>query len=146
MATALMGAFDVPALRIMAVALLAGDTSALHVVRAHVFTHQRAPLVRCCICTNCKWVDRCKTYHWVEKVHEQPHLTHAPDFDPYDPQVQVFTRNEGAESADATNGAESSTGGTQAATTEYDVFACDAFTEDRGRWLRLMPDAAFIPT
>ena len=28
-------------------------------------------------------------------------------------------------------------------TVEYDVFACDAFTEDRGRWLRLMPDADF---
>jgi hypothetical protein len=30
-------------------------------------------------------------------------------------------------------------------TTEYDVFGCDAFLEDKGRWLRLMPDADYIP-
>lgn len=138
------------ALRILAVALLAGDASALHVARAHVSTrHQRAPSARCCICINCKWVDRCKTYHWVEKMHEQPHVTHAPDFDPDDPQIQVFIRNEGAESADVTDGADdSSTDGMQSAvlSTEYDVFGCDAFTEDKGKWLRLMPDAEFIPT
>ena len=29
---------------------------------------------------------------------------------------------------------------------EYDVFACDAFVEDQGKWLRLMPDADFVPT
>ena len=31
-------------------------------------------------------------------------------------------------------------------TTEFDVFACDAFVEDQGKWLRLMPDAGFVPT
>ena len=31
-------------------------------------------------------------------------------------------------------------------TTEYDVFECDAFTPDMGRWVRLMPEADFIPT
>lgn len=31
-------------------------------------------------------------------------------------------------------------------TTEFDVFACDAFSEDTGRWLRMMPDAEFTPT
>ena len=30
--------------------------------------------------------------------------------------------------------------------TEYDVFQCDEFTEEKGKWLALMPDADFIPT
>ena len=39
--------------------------------------------------------------------------------------VQVFIRNQGE---------------------EYDVFKCDSFVEDAGKWLRLMPDAGFVPT
>ena len=49
---------------------------------------QRAPAPTCCICINCKLVDRCKLYHWVEEMHEQPHLTEEADFDPADPQVR----------------------------------------------------------
>ncbi|EOD14825.1 hypothetical protein EMIHUDRAFT_49568, partial [Emiliania huxleyi CCMP1516] len=77
-----------------------------------------------CICINCKWVDRCKTYHWVETQHEQEHVTAAPDFEPVDPQIQAAVAGEMLRDL----------------TTEFDVFACDAFTEDSGRWLRLMPD------
>lgn len=141
-----MRTVDLFSLRILAVALLAGDASALYVGRAHASTRRkRAPLAQCCICINCKWVDRCKTYHWVEKMHGQPHLTHAPDFDPYDPQMQVFIRNEG------TDGADDSTDNMQSVqsvvlSTEYDVFGCDAFTEDNGKWVGLVPDAEFIPT
>ncbi|KAL1506893.1 hypothetical protein AB1Y20_007758 [Prymnesium parvum] len=87
----------------------------------------------CCICINCARVDRCLTYRWVEQMHEQPHVAQSPDFQPADPQIQVFIRDEAA----AAEGA---------LTVEYDVFACDAFVEDHGRWLRLMPDADFIPT
>ena len=48
----------------------------------------RSPPPACCICINCKLVDRCKVYHWVEEMHEQPHLTEEADFDPADPQVR----------------------------------------------------------
>ena len=53
-------------------------------------------------------------------------------------QVQVFLRSE----EDAGNLAD----GRPLLTTEYDVFACDAFVPDQGRWLRLMPDAQYVPT
>ena len=111
--------------------------------------HRRALPPSCCICINCKWVDRCQTYHWVETQHEQPHVTAAPTFDPNDPQIQVFIRKEGDADADVMDGADDgSTDGmrSQILTTEYDVFACDAFEEEKGKWLRLMPDADFIPT
>lgn len=109
--------------------------------------YQFAP--RCCICINCKWVNRCRTYHWVEEMHEQPHVADAPDFDPNDPQIQVFIRKEGVESVDVKDHADDgTTQGMRAAvlSTEYDVFECDDFVEDSGKWLRLMPDADFIPT
>ena len=97
----------------------------------------------CCICINCKFVDQCKTYRWVEDMHEQPHVTDDPTFDPADPQIQVFLRNE-------TTVAESDDSEAEVVrpflSTEYDVFACDAFEEDTGKWLRLMPDAEYIPT
>ena len=112
-------------------------------------TRERAPPPSCCICINCKWVDRCQTYHWVETMHEQPHVTDEPDFDPNDPQIQVFIRKEGVEDADVNGAADDgSTDGMKAAvlSTEYDVFECDEFTEEKGKWLRLMPDADFIPT
>ena len=118
-------------------------------------TRTRAPMW--CICINCKLVDRCRLYHWVEDMHEQPHVTDTPDFDPPDPQVQVFLRNEEEEanvsetervddsgdgrSNDAVRGLKS-----RFLSTEYDVFACDAFVADQGKWLRLMPDAEFMPT
>ena len=89
----------------------------------------------CCICINCKLVDRCKLYHWVEEMHEQPHVTSTADFDPPDPQVQVFLRNE----SEATTAA-------RFLSTEYDVFACDSFIAEQGKWLKLMPDAEYIPT
>jgi len=125
---------------------------------------------RSCICINCKWVDRCKTYHWVETQHEQEHVTAAPDFEPVDPQIQVFIREEPppppprapapspispAPSPPQSSGAAAVPAAGEAAvagemlrdlTTEFDVFACDAFTEDSGRWLRLMPDAGFVPS
>ena len=52
----------------------------------------------------------------------------------------MVVRDEGA--ATAASAGE----GSSDMTVEYDVFACDAFTEDSGRWLRLMPEADFIPT
>jgi hypothetical protein len=88
-------------------------------------------------------------YHWVEEMHAQVHVSEkhsiVPDFDPADPQVQVFVRTEGVASDDASDDA-SCEGEPLVVTTEYDVFECDAFNEDAGKWLRLMPDAGFIPT
>jgi len=78
-------------------------------------------------------------------MHEQLHVSDAPNFEPNDPQIQVFIRTE--EEAAALEGEIAETGGARRMlTTEYDVFACDAFQEDKGRWLRLMPNATFIPT
>ena len=57
--------------------------------------------IRACICINCKWVDRCTAYHFVETKHEQPHLTAAPDFTPRagSPQITVSIRREDEEGA-----------------------------------------------
>jgi hypothetical protein len=107
---------------------------------------RRTPAVQACICINCKFVDRCKTYHWVETQHEQQHVTDAPDFEPNDPQIQVFIRDEDAVSKDMSTSDGSDRQSRPALTTEFDVFECDAFVEDAGHWLRLMPDADFIPT
>ena len=65
--------------------------------------------------------------------------------------VQVFIRNEGEAAAAMTDapdeGAEGSDGvRTSELSTEYDVFKCDAYEEEMGKWIRLMPDADFIPT
>ena len=42
-----------------------------------------------CICVNCKWVDRCKTYHDVEEKHEADHLSLNPDLEPKNPFIHV---------------------------------------------------------
>jgi hypothetical protein len=62
---------------------------------------QRSAVVRDCICINCKWVDRCTSYHFVETKHEQPHLTPTPDFTPREgsPKVTVAIRREDEEGA-----------------------------------------------
>ena len=143
------------AARAVGILLLASAGFALRATLGAVTVRQARRRVAtppiCCICINCKWVDRCKTYHWVEQMHEQPHVTDAPDFDPNDPQIQVFIRKEGVETAEvAVEAGDGSPGQTTAVkatlSTEYDVFGCDAFEEDAGKWLRLMPDADFIPT
>jgi hypothetical protein len=106
-------------------------------------------------------VDRCETYHWVETQHQQQHVTEAPDFQPADPKIQVFIRQDpiGVLDPEAAAKATSRTlvgslpestedfyDGPTETTTEFDVFACDAFEADPGKWIRLMPDADFIPT
>lgn len=122
----------------------------------------RSPHPVACICINCKWVDRCKTYHWVETQHQQEHVTEQPDFQPADPQIQVFIRQDPLDKdLDPITAAKASTrtpvgslpeatedfyDGPTITTTEFDVFACDAFEADEGKWMRLMPDADFIPT
>lgn len=79
-----------------------------------------------CICVDCQYVDRCESYHAVEKQHQQPHLTHNPTFVATNPRINVHIRNHGQD-------------------IEWDVVACDSFQEERGRWAQLRPGQA-IPT
>jgi len=51
-------------------------------------------------------------------------MTETPYFRPYDPQVQVFINNR-----DKNN-----------ICVEFDVFACDAFMEEKGKWKKMIPD------
>ena len=37
-------------------------------------------LINSCICINCKWVDRCITYHDVENNHGVDNICDLPDF------------------------------------------------------------------
>ena len=155
------------AARAVGILLLASAGLALRATPGAVTVRQArrrvaAPPI-CCICINCKWVERCETYHWVEQQHEQPHLTDTPDFEPDDPQIQVFLRTEktsddaadaAAAAAEAEAAAADADGGVATIgmdmfdthTVEYDVFGCDAYAEEKGRWVRLMPDAGFVPT
>jgi len=147
----------------MALLLASAATTAFFLpptVRCESRTRCAAPT--CCICINCKFVDRCKTYHWVETQHEQIHVAVDPDFEPADPQIQVFIRQDPLDpNLDPEEAAKAITrtpmgalppplddmyDGPTVTTTEFDVFACDAFSEDTGKWIRLMPDAGFVPT
>ena len=76
-----------------------------------------------CICVNCRWVDRCKTYHAVEAQHGEKHLSSSPDFQGNEPRIHVIVK-------DVKNS------GIQV---EWDVQACGSFIEDQGKWLRLRP-------
>ncbi len=78
---------------------------------------------------NCQWVDRCKTYHAVEKQHGAAHLSQEPDFQGNDPRIHIIVK-------------ETDHAGIQ---TEWDVRACGSFVEDSGKWVRLRPGEK-IPT
>ncbi len=77
-----------------------------------------------CICVNCRWVDRCKAYHSVEKQHGVKHLTLHPDFEPEEPIIHVSLIDKDQRSTEI----------------EWDVQACKSFCLDNGRWLRLRPN------
>ena len=72
---------------------------------------------------NCQWVDRCKTYHAVERQHGAEHLTQAPDFQGNNPRIHIIVRNLQNQTIE----------------TEWDVRGCGSFLEDQGRWSRLRP-------
>ncbi len=82
-----------------------------------------------CICVNCRWVDRCKAYHSVEKQHGVKHLTLSPDFEPKEPIIHVSLIDKDQRSTEI----------------EWDVQACKSFWLDNGRWLRLRPNEK-VPT
>ncbi|ERN42015.1 hypothetical protein Ycf34 [Rubidibacter lacunae KORDI 51-2] len=81
-----------------------------------------------CICINCTYVDRCKTYHAVETQHEQLHLTEAPDFEPVEPTINVNIRSR-----------------QDHIEIEWDVVGCNSFAEEMGKWVRLRPGEP-VPT
>ncbi len=69
-------------------------------------------------------MDRCKTYHAVEKQHCVDHLNLNPDFEPKDPIIHISLLDP-------------EKGNTEI---EWDVQACKSFYIDNGRWLRLRPN------
>ena len=42
-----------------------------------------------CICINCKWVDRCVTYHDVENNHGVDNICDVPNFKALKPYIHV---------------------------------------------------------
>ncbi len=76
-----------------------------------------------CICVNCAWVDRCKTYHTVEENHGVKHLSQNPDFQGTNPKIHINLLN----MPDNKIGI------------EWDVRGCDSFQADQGKWSRLRP-------
>tara|TARA_B100000700_G_C15008011_1_gene839548 strand:+ start:1036 stop:1287 length:252 start_codon:yes stop_codon:yes gene_type:complete len=76
-----------------------------------------------CICVNCAWVDRCKTYHKVEENHGAKHISQSPDFQGVNPKIHINISNI------QNNGIG----------IEWDVRACDSFEQDQGKWSRLRP-------
>jgi len=81
-----------------------------------------------CICINCTYVDRCTTYHSVEALHLQPHLTEHPDFEANLPTVNVNIKTDSDDIQ-----------------MEWDVVGCESFTPEMGKWMKLRP-GELVPT
>lgn len=123
----------------------------------------------------------CKAYHFVETKHSQPHIKESPEFEPRDgsPTIHVNIRSSrnqqemnriwaehleqsrlAEEKQHKQNGMDESlriTGEkvydlSVKTTYEYDVVACEDFVEDKGCWVRNMPEEIrrmnpdFVPT
>ena len=128
-----------------------------------------------CICIDCARVTNCAAYHFVETKHEQPHMTEDPTFSPREgsPTIHVNVRTQRddqvvarmwKEHAEETKRAEAASGETSnlhgntvydlspVTTVEYDVVACEDFVQDKGCWVRHMPEEIrlanpdFVPT
>ena len=76
-----------------------------------------------CICINCKWVDRCITYHDVEENHGVDHIADLPDIEAKNPliHVSVIEDENGNHSID------------------WDVRSCESFQKEMGKWSRIRP-------
>lgn len=155
--------------------LLPSGVETLRTARRSPFLTGTTP--RMCICIDCAFVTNCTSYHFVETKHGQPHLTPEPTFTPVDgsPTIHVNIRTQranqheikrlwsehAAEAAKAEarreNGSEYPVENTvydmsSVTTYEYDVVKCASFVEDKGRWIRNMPEEIrqanpdFVPT
>ena len=76
-----------------------------------------------CICINCKLIDRCKTYHDVEKNHGVEHICYTPNFKPKKPYIHVSIIKD-------LNGDFKS---------DWDVQSCSSFIEEAGKWSKCRP-------
>mmetsp|Transcript_23054 Transcript_23054/g.36817 ORF Transcript_23054/g.36817 Transcript_23054/m.36817 type:complete len:195 (+) Transcript_23054:49-633(+) len=114
-------------------------------VRCHKRTGRRkAPSM--CICINCKLVDNCTAYRYVESMHKQPFVGDVPAFTPRDgsPTIDCNIRTTG-----------SYTENNMETEMELDVVECEDFVSEPGRWVKMMPKdtllkaglaADFVPT
>jgi hypothetical protein len=116
-----------------------------------------------CICIDCKWVTSCAAYHFVETKHEQPHMTENPTFEPREgsptihvnirtirtsqdrqAEIQRMWKEHQQETeralARAQDHGEEKYDLVPQVTYEYDVVACEDFVQDKGCWVRNMPD------
>ena len=76
-----------------------------------------------CICINCKWVDRCTTYHDVEKNHDIDHICDVPNFKALKPYIHVsIVRDNNGDYK-----------------TDWDVQSCGSFIEEYGKWAKINP-------
>ena len=76
-----------------------------------------------CICVDCAWVDRCKTYYEVEENHGVKHISKKPDFQGINPKIHISI----SEMHNNEIGI------------EWDVRGCSSFQLDQGKWSRLRP-------
>ena len=76
-----------------------------------------------CICINCKLVDRCRTYHDVEKNLGVEHISDIPNFKPINPYIHVSIIKD-------------SNGDFK---TDWDVKSCSSFLEEAGKWSKCRP-------
>ncbi len=76
-----------------------------------------------CICINCKWVDRCLTYHDVENKHGVDNICDFPNFKAIKPVIHVsIVKDE--------NGVYK---------TDWDVQSCGSFKSEFGKWSKCNP-------
>ncbi|GMH57509.1 hypothetical protein TL16_g02400, partial [Triparma laevis f. inornata] len=95
-----------------------------------------------CICINCKWVDKCGAYHFVEEKKPKTAADTKPPFEPRDgsPTIEVNIRRIPVDDEE------------KATTVEYDVVACADFVPEQDRWINNMPEEIklknpdFVPT
>ena len=76
-----------------------------------------------CICVNCKLLDKCMTYHDVEKNHGVDHICDMPTFKPKKPYINVSIIED-------LNGDFK---------TEWDVQSCSSFLEETGKLSNCKP-------
>ena len=133
---------------------------------------------RMCICIDCAFVTNCTSYHFVEAKHSQPHMTDDPTFTPVDgsPTIHVNIRTQAADPQevkrlwsehsaetakvearrnqddDASSVGEETYDLSSTTTIEYDVVKCESFVEEKGCWIKNMPEEIrianpdFVPT
>jgi len=76
-----------------------------------------------CICINCKWVDRCITYHDVENNHDVENICDVPNFKALKPYIHISIVKDN-------NGDYK---------TDWDVQSCGSFIEEYGKWSKINP-------